>query len=42
VLGDTIFIPIPDAVSKTFIPTEIAKKRFEVRYDLLYPEFSVG
>jgi molecular chaperone HtpG len=41
VLGDTIFIPVPEAVSKTFIPNEGAKKRFEVRFDLLYPEVAV-
>jgi len=41
VFGDTIFIPVPDAVAKTFIPTDIAKKRFEVRCDLLYPELPV-
>lgn len=40
VLGDTIFIPVPEAVSKTFIPSDTGKKRFEVRCDLLYPEFS--
>jgi molecular chaperone HtpG len=41
VLGDTIFIPVPEAVSKTFIPTDSLKKRFEVRCDLLYPEISM-
>lgn len=40
VLGNTIFIPVPEAVAATFIPTEIGKKRFEVRCDLLYPEFT--
>jgi molecular chaperone HtpG len=40
VLGNTTFIPVPEAVARTFIPTENAKKRFEVRCDLLYPEFS--
>jgi hypothetical protein len=41
VLGDAIFIPIPEAVAKTFIPTDAAKKRFEDRCDLLYPEFAI-
>jgi len=41
VLGDTIFIPVPDAVAKTFIPVDSTKKRFEVRCDLLYPEISL-
>jgi molecular chaperone HtpG len=42
VLGDTTFIPVPEAVAKTFIPTETAKKRFEVRCDLLYPEVELA
>jgi hypothetical protein len=29
-------------VGQTFISTDTAHKRFEVRYDLLYPEFAVG
>lgn len=41
-LGDTIFIPVPEAVAKTFIPTESGKKRFEVRCDLLYPEIELA
>ncbi len=41
VLGDTIFIPVPDAVAKVFIPTDSSKKRFDVRCDLLYPEVVV-
>jgi molecular chaperone HtpG len=42
ILGDTTFIPVPYAVAKTFIPTATAKKRFEVRCDLLYPEVDLG
>jgi hypothetical protein len=30
------------AVGQTFIPTDAAQKRFEVRTDFLYPEFAVG
>jgi molecular chaperone HtpG len=41
VLGGTTFIPVPEAVAKTFIPTDTAKKRFEIRCDLLYPEVAV-
>ena len=41
VLGNTVFIPVPEEVAKTFIPTGTSKKRFEVRYDLLYPEVAV-
>lgn len=40
VLGKTIFIPVPEAVAKKFIPTDAAKKRIEVRCDLLYPDFN--
>jgi molecular chaperone HtpG len=38
VLRDKIFIPIPDALAETFIPSEGERKRFEVRWDLLYTE----
>jgi molecular chaperone HtpG len=41
ILGDTIFIPVPEAVATTFIPTEGSKKRFEVRCDLLYPDVAI-
>jgi len=41
VLGETIFIPVPEEVAKTFIPTDTAKKRFEVRCDFLYPELEI-
>lgn len=40
-LGDTVFIPVPEEIAATFIPGDNAKKRFEVRYDLLYPEAPV-
>ncbi len=41
VLGNTIFIPVPEAIAKTFIPSDTGKKRFEIRYDLLYPEMTI-
>ena len=41
-LGDTTFIPVPEAVAKTFIPSDTAIKRFEVRCDLLYPEVAIA
>ncbi len=41
VLGKTVFIPVPEAIAKTFVPTDTGKKRFEVRYDLLYPEVEI-
>lgn len=37
-LKDTIYIPVPPQLSQAFVPPENAKKRFEVRCDLLYPE----
>jgi hypothetical protein len=30
------------ALGHPLIPTDTAQERFEVRYDLLYPEFAVG
>jgi len=38
VLRDKIFIPVPDDIASTFIPSEAERKRFEVRSDLLYTE----
>jgi molecular chaperone HtpG len=36
-LKDQIYIPIPDEISERFIPTDEKRKRFEIRFDLLYP-----
>jgi molecular chaperone HtpG len=38
VLKNQIYIPIPDEISQRFIPQESGKKRFEIRFELLYPE----
>jgi hypothetical protein len=35
-------MPVLDAVAKNIIPTDTAKKRFDFRCDLLYPESDVG
>ena len=35
VLGDRIFIPVPDAIRASFIPRPGERKRFEVRADIL-------
>jgi molecular chaperone HtpG len=40
VLREKIFIPVPDALADTFIPTGDERKRFEVRCDLLYTDVS--
>jgi len=42
VLRNQIYIPVPDEVRQQFIPGEGAKKRFEVRCELLYPESTKG
>ena len=31
-----VFIPIPPAIQASFLPASHEKKRFEVRYDILY------
>jgi molecular chaperone HtpG len=36
VMKNRIFIPIPPSVQKSFLPQQDEKKRFEVRYDILY------
>ncbi len=38
VLKNQIYIPVPDEIREKFIPTSAAKKRFEVRCELLYPQ----
>ncbi len=38
VLKDRIFIPIPDAIKASFVPTAGEKKRFEVKGDILRTE----
>jgi molecular chaperone HtpG len=35
VMGNRVFIPIPEPIQKSFIPQESGKKRFEVRCDIL-------
>jgi molecular chaperone HtpG len=38
VLGNAIFIPVPDSLAGAFIPDGNERKRFEVRCDLLYTD----
>lgn len=38
VLKNSIFIPIPSNLQQYFTPVGNEKKRFDVRYDILYPE----
>jgi molecular chaperone HtpG len=38
ILTDAIFLPIPSNLFQYFTPSENEKKRFDVRYDILYPE----
>jgi len=38
VLKNKIFIPIPDEIRGKFIPKDVGKKRFEIKFELLYPE----
>ena len=38
ILKNRIFIPIPDAISRSFIPVAGEKKRFEVRADIIRTE----
>jgi len=37
-LRNSVFLPIPSNLFKYFIPSEDQKKRFDVRYDILYTE----
>ncbi len=38
-LKNQIYIPVPDEISQNFLPADVGKKRFEIRFELLYPEF---
>ena len=38
VLGNRIFIPVPDALAAAFVPDAEERERFEVRSDLLYTD----
>jgi len=38
VLKNSVFLPIPSYLFQYFTPSEKEKKRFDVRYDILYPE----
>lgn len=40
VLRNQIYIPVPDEIRSKFIPSEVERKRFEIRCELLYPEIS--
>lgn len=38
ILKNSVFLPIPSYLFQYFTPSENEKKRFDVRYDILYPE----
>ena len=38
ILKNSLFLPIPSNLFRYFTPSENEKKRFDVRYDILYPE----
>jgi molecular chaperone HtpG len=38
ILKNSVFLPIPSHLFQYFTPSEKEKKRFDVRYDILYPE----
>lgn len=38
ILKNSVFLPIPSNLFQYFTPSENQKKRFDVRYDILYPE----
>jgi len=38
ILKNSVFLPIPSTLFQYFTPGENEKKRFDVRYDILYPE----
>jgi molecular chaperone HtpG len=38
ILKNSVFLPIPHSLFKFFAPEANEKKRFDVRYDILYPE----
>jgi molecular chaperone HtpG len=37
ILNNSVFLPIPSTLFQYFTPTGSEKKRFDVRYDILYP-----
>jgi len=37
-LKNQIYIPVPDEISQKFLPNDVERKRFEIRFELLYPE----
>jgi len=36
VLGNRVFIPVPEEIERHFIPTQGERKQFDVRTDVLY------
>lgn len=42
VLKNQIYIPVPNELLESFIPQDVERKRFEVRFELLYPEIGQG
>ncbi|HLE74840.1 MAG TPA: ATP-binding protein [Candidatus Bathyarchaeia archaeon] len=38
ILKNSVFLPIPSTLFQFFAPKENEKKKFDVRYDILYPE----
>jgi molecular chaperone HtpG len=38
ILRNSVFLPIPSTLFQYFAPGENEKKRFDIRYDILYPE----
>ncbi len=38
VLKNQVYIPVPDELREKFIPQGTERKRFEIRFELLYPE----
>lgn len=41
ILKNQIYIPIPNELRERFIPQGAERKRFEVRFELLYPELDI-
>lgn len=37
-LKNQIYIPVPNEISQKFVPTDVERKRFEVRFELLHPQ----
>ena len=42
VLKNQIYIPVPEQIQDRFIPLGNDRKRFEVRFDLLFPQAGVA